>query len=558
MYVCDLSFDPRDPMYKVPGLDGVSWGAQVFTVDNGYGVDSDAASYAITGTLGRLESPRLRTFGQQRAVPGSLEVSVRADEDNGALWSLKAHCEEPIKSIKLMLRGLPTRYAAEGWWQAVDSPGSVARPSPALPLLWQYPGDWLTPWACAGDSSGGAVLSIRDTAVGRKRLYVHQPPYAGFEPVVEVVCEADASHFGLEWTSPEIRLHICGNKVQVRQDFVGHLAHLESAYSLQPWEKRADCPEWLKRIRLVLNLHGQHWTGYVMNNFDDMAAALQVVTEYVPGEELLAYVLGWEGRYYYQYPLFSPGEEMGGEEGFRRFLAVARELKVQVMPMFGANGANVLKYPEWERSTFRSLTNRSSISINYPDWDTDRSGEDTQVFLNPGEATFRQHLVEVVTSAVSSYDLGAVYLDTTAAWFNDPRFNLFEGYRSLIAELRSRHPALVVMGEGWYDALLGLFPVNQSWFGSSHHYRFPELLARYARVFSHVVEGAPGEGSTGVHERGFRQPGDPFALQGYAPFASPQTSPGQIPSINIVDTTLGRYRDDFKAFLSQLGSRHAS
>lgn len=223
MYVCDLSFDPRDPMYDVPGVSGVTWGAQVFTVGNGYGVEGSSASYAATETSGRLQAPHLTIFGQQHAAPGSVEVSVQSEETNTVSWRIRARCAEPIKSIKLLLRGLPMRFTAEGWWQATDSPGAVERPTPATPLLWQYPGNWLTPWACAGDSSGGAVLSIRDSDVRRKRLYMHQPPYSGYEPIVEVVCEADAGHFGPEYSTPEIRLRLCGEKATVQRDFRGPL-----------------------------------------------------------------------------------------------------------------------------------------------------------------------------------------------------------------------------------------------------------------------------------------------------------------------------------------------
>ena len=135
------------------------------------------------------------------------------------------------------------------------------------------------------------------------------------------------------------------------------------------------------------------------------------------------------------------------------------------MPMFGMHGANVQLYPDWQRSAFRSRTDSYTVLVNRPDWDNDRSGDDDQVFLNPGEPSFRQHLIEQVSAVVTSYGVDGVFLDTSACWFNDPHHNLFDGYKLLTAELHHRHPNLLIAGEGWYDAILAVLPVNQSWLG---------------------------------------------------------------------------------------------
>src|SRR5206468_4295141 len=163
-----------------------------------------------------------------------------------------------------------------------------------------------------------------------------------------------------------------------------------------------DRPAWADELDLVLTLHGQHWTGFVFNTFDQMATILEEVAGEVPGERILAYLPGWEGRYYWQYPVYAPGEDLGGAAGFDRLV------------------------------------------------------------------------------------------DTSACWFDDPHHDLYEGYRTLIAVLRQRHPALLVCGEGWYDALLALFPMNQTWIESSEQPRFDELPMRYARLLGHLQEGAPG------------------------------------------------------------------
>ena len=39
MDIFELSYNPRDPLYDLPGLPGVRWGLQIFTVNNLYQLD---------------------------------------------------------------------------------------------------------------------------------------------------------------------------------------------------------------------------------------------------------------------------------------------------------------------------------------------------------------------------------------------------------------------------------------------------------------------------------------------------------------------------------------
>ena len=547
MTVNDLSFDPQDSLYDAPGLPGVRWGVQVFTTSNLYGLDPALTRQEINGQETRLVCEGLRWAGGQQRGAGYVEVAL-TQGDGPLSWRIQARHDEPIKSVKLLLWGLPDAALTQGWWTATSArPGAsqghgewsgsaagqaLTHPTAQHPLLWRYPWpEWLTPWACAGEGPGAVCLGVRDPQVRGKRLYAHTPPYAD-GPVVEVVCEEDAAAWDGHFVTPDIRLRVCADSGDIDRDFAEHLAFVEDAYGLPRWEERGDVPSWLRDVRLLLNLHGQHWTGYVFNTFDRMAEALRFVTRHIPGEQVLAYLPGWEGRYYWAYPVYQPGEDMGGPDGFRRLIATARELGVHVMPMFGANGANAQRYPDWERAAFRNDTNRYVILGNCPDWDSDRAGDGDQIFLNPGEPRFREHLLAQVSAAIAAYDLDSVYLDTSGWWFNDPRYNLYAGYRALLDALRTRHPGVMVAGEGWYDALLALFPLNLSWTGVERSYRYPELLTRYGRALGHLADGAPGRGSTGVHEAGFR------------PAAPTTTAPGHIPSVSIVDDTLERYGDE--------------
>lgn len=530
MYVNDLSFDPAHPWFPVPGTPGSEWAVEVFTVQDALGIDPAQATFDGR----RLTATGLQWLGGQRRMPGRVDVTLEPTAE-GVTWRISASVSDVVKGVKLLLRGVPAQVADSGWWTPTTPAGQSEAPTREQPVLFTYPWEnWQTPWVCAGE--GPAVtLSVRDDVVRPKRFYAYLP-YWSPGPVMEVVCDQAATHRSDRFEAPEIRLRRCADAAAVEADLLEHLASVERAYGLTPWEQRTDVPPWAGELDLVLTLHGQHWTGFVFNTFDRMAEILEDVTADIPGERILAYLPGWEGRYYWQYPLYRPGADLGGEEGFARLVATARRLGVHLMPMFGANGANVARYPDWERSALRSPSDRYVALINAPDWDNDRAGEDAQVFLNPGEPTFRAHLVEQVSALVTRYGVEGVFLDTSACWFNDPHFEVYPGYRALVDELHRRHPGLLVCGEGWYDALLAVFPMNQTWLPMAQPPRFDHLPMRYARVLGHLKDGAPGAGSTGVHEGGTRPLGQPLRVPGY------------VPALSVVHDTFAEHRDAVRQF----------
>jgi hypothetical protein len=510
MDVNNLSFDPAHTWYPVPGDPEAAWAVEVFTTEGVYGLDPERTVFDGV----RLTATQLQVLGGQRHAPGRLEAAVSV-EDGAVSWGLDAHADASVKGVKLLLRELPLHLEG-GFWTPTTAASAAVAPRDGKPVLLTYPWDsWQTPWACAGEGPG-VVLAVRDEIVRPKRLYAYRPHWTA-GPVVEIVVDELATRRSPRFAAPEIRLHRCEDAAEIRADFEEHLDWLEAAFRLVRWEERADVPVWADDLDLVVTLHGQHWTGFVFNTFDSMAAILEEVAEHVPGERVLAYLPGWEGRYYWQYPSYAPGRDLGGESGFERLIGTARRLGIHLMPMFGANGAHVGRYPNWEQAAFRSASDRYVALVNTPDWDNDRAAEDDQVFLNPGNPAFRRHLADQVSAIVERFGVEGVFLDTTGCWFNDPRHDVYDGYRKLVAELHRRHPGLLVCGEGWYDALLAVFPMNQTWIPVEPPARFDELPLRYTRLLGHLKDGAPGSGSSGVHEAGANPPAVPLLVGGFTP-----------------------------------------
>lgn len=515
---CDLSFDPADPYFLLPGGGGASWAVQVFTTENGYGLDAIRSPALLSGTDmvgGVFGYARL---GQQVTIDaGSAGVSVERDGDSWT-FHIAAEHREKIKAIKLILRGLPEEQLAHGWW----SPTSPRDTTTAPPLQWNYPGpEWATRWAAAGS----IAVSIASDQVSGAVLHVGKPSYApGTE--VEIVHAVPASEWSTQVTVPPIRVALGQSEHDVRQDLDRHLASVREGFGIPTWAGRADVPSWGRTLDLVVTLHGQHWTGHTFHTFDQMGGILQKVAADFDARRVLVYMPGWEGRYYYDYPHYRPSPELGGDAGFARLVEQAHQSGFRLMPMFGANGANVSKYPDWESSAIRNPSNRYPVMLNSPDWDGDRHPEGDQVFLNPGEPRYQAHLIDAVSHIVQKFGVDAAFFDTASFWFDDPRHPLYDGYRAITAELRSRHPELLLVAEGWWDAMTALFPMSQQWLGVERDIAAPELLTYSARTTSHLAEGTPGSGSTGVHEEGFRDFRAPREITGHLPVVSFAGGPG--------------------------------
>jgi hypothetical protein len=322
-----------------------------------------------------------------------------------------------------------------------------------------------------------------------------------------------------------------------------HVAWLERAFGLVPFAERADVPAWAREIRLVATLHGMHWSGRVLLDYAAMADVLRFVASRVEGRRVLAYLPGFEGRYYWSCGEYLPAPRLGGEAGFAALCATARGLGVHLMPMFGANCVNAWlpRFRGLDPSAHLKSATRKRFPGNAPDWDLSRARDGGwQAWLNPGHPGFREELAGQIEALSARFGLDAAFLDTTEVWTNDPDHDVFEGHRALAAGLRAKIPDLLLAGEYDYDALDAVYPLFQrAWWT-----RAPRWSRRFVLRFGHLCEGEP-EGRTGVHEFGvFRS--------GCVP-----AEPGLLATLAFQDGTLERSRAAIEAALDAARSASA-
>jgi hypothetical protein len=525
------SFDLADPVFECFGR---SLSFQLVTLENLYGLDPARTRVRTSGDSWELACDGLRWAGGQQHAEGALEASVHRAGGERLRLRLRARAPAPIRCAKWLLRDLAPELLVR---RSDGSETAVGR----LGELLEYP--TRLPAPLVRFRAGGERLALRaeDPRVRPKRFaaFVERVgPLAG-RGVVEWIHEEEATRFAPTLETPELWL-ASGAAAEAAE--AEQLAFAESAYGLVPFEQRADVPAWARRLRLVATLHGMHWSGRVFLTYREMLDVLRFLAERVPGEAILAYLPGWEGRYYWQYGDYRPEPRLGGSAEFARLADGARSLGIHLMPMFGANCAN-LRLPglgAMPADAHLASATGNRYHGNQPDWDLSRA-HDTgwQAWLNPGHAGWRARLAAQIEAVLEAFGLDAVFLDTVHAWTNDPVAPVFDGVRALVERLRAHVPGLLLAGEADYDALLGLFPLFQRpWWE-----RPAAWTSRYVRRFAHLCEGEP-RGLTGVHEFGL-----------WAPRAAPDDAPGFLPTLAFQDGTLERARETIERRLAEIVAR---
>ncbi|MBQ7839568.1 MAG: hypothetical protein IJ390_03645 [Lachnospiraceae bacterium] len=525
----DLSFKQENTFFQT-GRYMVS--VSLYTFENVYTLSPDHTE--ITQTTDGLcaECRRLMWAGGQESADGEVSLKLHHHENLMKIMvkAKMARAKDALRRIKVSIHGLERGRIIN----SIDVNRSEIGPEG---LTITYPEGWRecgTPLVIMESGQEKIWFGSLDDQV-RRKMFVFVPE-TDSTVTAELIFEEDALYFSNVIQVPAWEIG-CGNGVTVEEIYKRHMAHVESSYGLESWEQRTDVPDWAKKISLVAAIHGQHWTGRIFNDYRDMLCAIEKLASMMDGRSILAYLPGWEGRYYWQYGDYRPDERMGGEAGFKRLCDGAREMGVHLMPMFGMThgGKHLGDYQRW--GTTSELTspsgNRSNGSV---DWDGSRHYDhSSNGCLNPGAPQWQNRLCSQICELIDTYDFDGVFLDILASWNNDPNFNCYDGVKNLIRRLKEGRPELLIAGEGWYDGLMKLVGIFQSGHTDGHmHYHdaaCPAAFTPYAREFGHLCLGDPARLSTGVHE------------QGYNPEWKTPLREGVIPTITIVDGSLENAAD---------------
>jgi hypothetical protein len=523
-----FSFDFPEPSVEFEGL---RLGFRVFSRENAYGLSREQMRVETDGDSTVVTCPELVWAGGQERAPGRLSARLRK---NGSFveWDVTAEMDRPIKAVATVVRGFPRGRISVG--------GSAPSDTHDDEVLIGYPfsgGDLFganTAWGASTPlvivqhaDADCSFLSSLDDRVRTKRFYV-QPGEAGYR--IECVHEVEG---WLDQRRVQVPTWRAGRAASLDAAAQPHYDHLERAYRIPRFGSRDDVPAWLHETALVVALHGMHYSGYVFNDYARMLEILRWVASRIPAGRVLVFLPAWDGRYYWDYPVYRAADRMGGEAGFRRLIQEGKRLGFHLMPMYGLNSANR------RQAVFAQVADAATsridgdhFDLDWVDWDNDRHQEGWNAYMNVGVDSWRIWLTGRIADAIERYGVDAYFLDITGGWVNNTAADMHEGLRRLVGELRSRYPGVLACGEFLYDALPAFIPL--------YHVYAPRF-APFARFFSHLSHPAPGRGSSGVHESGFGR-WNPETLE-------LSRREGLIPTLTVVDDTFTTYREQMGAVI---------
>src|SRR5215469_14915210 len=391
-----FSFDFPEPSVVFEDL---QFSFRTYTFENTYAPDASSMTVESAGNGVRLRSKGFVWAGDQQKAPGALEALITR---NGSFVEFQATAEmsQPIKSLAAIVRGVPRGKISVAGGNFFDPKDNE--------LLFGYPFGGGSLFVAGGMDSPVLVIQAGEKEyfflsallkeVRATRFYL-QPGEKGYRAELTYEREGWARSNRIE--TPVWRV---GRADTLEGAYRPHFEHVEKAFAIPDWESRADVPAWFREVALVVSLHGMHWTGYIFNDFAKSLKTLEWVGTQIPARQVLVFLPAWDGRYYWNYPIYKPDPRLGGEQGFRTLIDRGHSLGFHFMPMFGMNAANKL-LPEF-RNFADATTDQvdgDAFNLNWVDWDNDRHNEGNGGYMNLGVPSWRNWLSARIADTISNY-----------------------------------------------------------------------------------------------------------------------------------------------------------
>ena len=471
----------------------------------------------------------------QPARDAELRVRVAEAGPERVRFQLVARHEHPIKAVKIAL-DLP--------FLPMLAPEEIGLKE-ATWRQWDFPRDWRTGFAIWQHGQRFFAVATKETPWRFKRLRALR---TGDRMRLEIIQDASLRERTRRFESSIWEIGFRDELGSLLDDY-GRF--VQQAFGALEFHRRRDMPDWVRRLGLVVNLHGTDWNGTTNLDFAGMTRTAETLAGLFPPERTLLYPIGWDGRYMRNYPEYEPSPGLGGADGFRTFCGHARRLGFHLMPHLNAMAVN-MRHPlylthlkDYVLRDYNGLP-RHSFHI---DWDHDGLGDAAHAYLALEPPALREILVAAVGRLVRDYGIDAVFLDETCnVFYNDPAWDQVEGVRRLVRDLHEAHPGLLIVGEEWNEMLLGLTPVVQIWeetqdgrsgFGREKSPLMRAWAGRFIRACGYLALASP-DGTTGVHE----WPDKPWVDE-------QRNEAFYIPTLSITKHTLARGQAGIKATVAR-------
>ncbi|MDR2079099.1 MAG: hypothetical protein LBP74_05200 [Treponema sp.] len=461
------------------------------TVSNIYAPDPDKLVIERQSDSVTLKASGLMGGGGDIKCGGTLTLSVKkAGEDTIVVDAYGSHSTELCRGVSIYCKGVDIDSFTSDSSNMPDHPFVKSGVHPLF-----YPGrDAMMPLVFAETGKGPYFFLSKDKKVRPKAFSAHFD-YIYNEKIITLSHQERTTERKNTIEMPTWKIGRARNRMDViRERFLD----LETHFGLYPFEERNEFT-WLKNIKFVLNLHGEHWTGHIFNTFAQMTERLRQVCNHIDGKKVLVFLPAWDGRYYTTYPEHKPSDVMGGEKGLKSFILEAHKLGVKTVLMLGGPNLATYKFLQ-DHNLFESVMRNEwgdyrSISAGL-DWNGDLFFEPGGYIVNFGNPKLRKYMIESVSFLFDNYGADGIFLDGAIRYENTPDFCPVEGIRSFCREIQAAYPEKLLMGEDGFDVLwsaFGLFATSWQPLGLGNG------MLRYTRQ-SMYLSHPDYKGSGGVHE----------------------------------------------------------
>lgn len=511
-----IGYDFKDTKFSVGELTAA---VRIATENNIYAPDPERIQLRQQNHSMLIQADGWICAGGQKKQPGRLQLEMTQDADG--IYHISGNAYQPgakIKAFLLLLEGIPVTELISDSANMPTFPVDSYRGTPVL----RYPGrEAMMPLVMAKTEGEEWFFLSKDRKPRQKQFEVHWTPGFWKGPVVTLGHYPDRINRGESLDLPEWKI---GKGVARLELVKERCADLEEYFGLLPLRKRKE-PDWISQIRLVVNLHGEHWTGHVFQTYEEMGGRLSVLCQEVPGNQVLAFLPAWDGRYYATYPFHEPSEELGGVKGLRKFLKTAHDLGAHVVAMLGGPNLAVYeavkKYQLWD--AVMKTEHGDPLLQNWVDWDMDLAAEGMGYLMNFGEPLYQDFMVDKTRTLLGNYGFDGVFLDGAIRYDNCQDYSPIQGIRDYCRRVQQEFPDKMLMGEDGYDLIWPSF----SMFATSWQpLGLEQVMLRYTRQ-SYYLAHPDLNGSGGVHEQAWNSEGSNHLLPQYT-----------IPALSITDGTI--------------------
>lgn len=267
------------------------------------------------------------------------------------------------------------------------------------------------------------------------------------------------------FTPPSLRFEWFESVGEATEDYQGWM---ERAFGGVRLDNNPGAPDWFRDTRLVVIVDCWLPDGRVAHNYEDLGRLVRDLKNVGAPRGTIIFPLGWHWKFDGMYPEYWPASELGGEVEFRAVVEGAHRLGFKIMPHASLCGCSY-NHPDFEAVRQDRLVGGDGSLVGWPGC-APAASTLPFAYIRPWAKPWKDLLLRKVERLLRAFPIEALFFDQTILLFNDPAGDMVQALHELFAEMRRRHPGLLLAGEDHHERILGLTPLSQEhgppWSGS--------------------------------------------------------------------------------------------